>query len=101
MISAAEAQLVGWPLPAWVVERTESMRRRVALSRRTLRAVCAMGSAIMEGLPGDIVGQRAGGGCEEGYGGEWSRMIAAEAPRRRGKAKQGTGRATGVGQCGG
>jgi hypothetical protein len=31
MISAAEAQLVGWPLPAWVVERTESIRKRVAL----------------------------------------------------------------------
>ena len=30
MISAADAQLVGWPLPASLVERTESMRSRVA-----------------------------------------------------------------------
>src|SRR5688572_12621337 len=28
--SAAEQQLVGWPLPASDVERTESIRRRVA-----------------------------------------------------------------------
>src|SRR5262245_54634127 len=28
--SAAEQQLVGWPLPASDVDRTESMRRRVA-----------------------------------------------------------------------
>ena len=32
MISAAEAQLVGWPLLAAVVERTEWMRRRVAFA---------------------------------------------------------------------
>src|SRR5258706_14981690 len=30
MISAADAQVVGWPLPASLVERTESMRSRVA-----------------------------------------------------------------------
>jgi hypothetical protein len=31
MISAAEQQVLGCPLPASVVERTESMRRRVAI----------------------------------------------------------------------
>jgi hypothetical protein len=31
MISAADMQLVGWPLPAAVVARTESMRSRVAM----------------------------------------------------------------------
>jgi hypothetical protein len=30
MISAADAQVVGWPLPASLVELTESMRNRVA-----------------------------------------------------------------------
>jgi len=32
MISAADAQLVGWPLPAAVVARMESIRSRVAFS---------------------------------------------------------------------
>jgi hypothetical protein len=31
MISAAEQHVLGCPLPASVVERTESMRRRVAI----------------------------------------------------------------------
>jgi hypothetical protein len=31
MISAAEQQVVGWPLPASLVERTESIRSRVAM----------------------------------------------------------------------
>jgi hypothetical protein len=39
MISAAEAQLVGCPLPAAVVERTESIRMRVALSRNISRSI--------------------------------------------------------------
>jgi hypothetical protein len=30
-ISAAEKHVVGWPLPASLVERAESMRRRVAM----------------------------------------------------------------------
>jgi hypothetical protein len=31
MISAAEQHVLGWPLPASLVERTESMRSRVAM----------------------------------------------------------------------
>jgi hypothetical protein len=31
MISAAEQQLVTWPLPALVVERIQAMRKRVAM----------------------------------------------------------------------
>jgi hypothetical protein len=40
MISAAEAQLVGWPLPASVVARTESMRSRVAFSCSIFNVSC-------------------------------------------------------------
>ena len=34
MMSAAEQQLVGWPLPASEVERSESIRSRVAMFLR-------------------------------------------------------------------
>jgi hypothetical protein len=37
MISAAEAQLVGWPLPAAVVDRIEWILSFVALSARSVR----------------------------------------------------------------
>jgi hypothetical protein len=39
MISAADAQLVGCPLPAAVVARTESIRNCVARSAKKSRAV--------------------------------------------------------------
>src|SRR6185437_6026443 len=50
MISAAEAQLVGCPLPASVVERTESIRRRVALSCSVCNATCSKVSIVMTSL---------------------------------------------------
>jgi hypothetical protein len=38
MISAADKQVVGCPLPAAVVDRTESRRSRVATLRKPLSA---------------------------------------------------------------
>src|ERR1700687_3090890 len=50
MISAAEAQLVGCPLPASVVERTESIRKRVALSCSVCNATCSEVSTVITSL---------------------------------------------------
>jgi hypothetical protein len=51
MISAAEAQLVGCPLPASVVERTESIRRRVALSCSVCNATRSKVSTVIPFTP--------------------------------------------------
>ena len=48
MISAADAQLVGCPLPASVVASTESMRRRVALSRSIPNVACSVASMMIQ-----------------------------------------------------
>src|SRR5687768_14629598 len=42
MISAAEQQVEGWPLPASLVERTESMRSRVAMFFSALTRVAVL-----------------------------------------------------------
>jgi hypothetical protein len=48
MISAAEQHVLGWPLPASAVERTESMRNRVAMfiSAGTRTDVCTDNDAL-------------------------------------------------------
>src|SRR6185312_9862884 len=50
MISAAEAQLVGWPLPASVVARTESIRNWVAFSCSVFNVSCSEVSTGMTSL---------------------------------------------------
>jgi hypothetical protein len=69
MISAAEQQLVGWPLPAAVVDSIESMRRRVAMLRNAFSSEGSVTGSLHEAarrgkasgnLKGIIIGRKSG-----------------------------------------
>src|SRR6185437_6490147 len=79
MISAAEAQLVGCPLPAAVVERTESIRKRVALSCSICNATCSKVSTVMTSLllpSRTVAAQRCDSSSEDaGLFAVWTRLV--------------------------
>src|SRR6476620_11664230 len=76
-MSAAEAQLVGWPLPASDVERTESIRSRVAMlvsaGTRTERSMSVITQAGVRSQD-----EESG----EASAGEKKNSIAVSAPMR-------------------
>jgi hypothetical protein len=51
MISAAEAQLVGWPLPAAVVARMESILSRVAFSSSKFNSISSIATVGINNPP--------------------------------------------------